>query len=267
MTKIKILNKQDIEAFNSPPRFNSQDRLLYFILSDWEKGVLETFRSPSNKVAFILQLGYFKATKQFFNHKQFCETDIIYISKKLNIRDVDLSVYNKGSFTKHKSIILSHFGYMPFDRVSRELLIKEAEIISLQQQKPKSIFFHLVSFLETKKIEVPMYNTFAEVITNSLNNTEKQLISIIKDEIKEDVSNLLDELLETDDKYNDKENILLKRSKLTMMKKINLSTRPGKIKDNVCDFISKKNYLTKQDQYWDVFRFRIQQYNTLLISH
>ncbi len=79
MPKIKILSKQDIKSFNSPPKLNSQDRLLYFSLSDLERSVLETFRSPSNKVAFILQLGYFKATKQFYSYESFHNKDIEYV--------------------------------------------------------------------------------------------------------------------------------------------------------------------------------------------
>jgi hypothetical protein len=58
---------------------------------------LYAMRTPTNKVGFVLQLGYFKANGKFFTAEQFCEHDIVYIAKMLEISpdEIDLSVYQK----------------------------------------------------------------------------------------------------------------------------------------------------------------------------
>ena len=66
MSRLKIINSNDIKAFDSPPVFNGEERKRFFCLPQWASELVERFRTPTNKIGFILQFGYFKATNRFF---------------------------------------------------------------------------------------------------------------------------------------------------------------------------------------------------------
>ena len=71
MPHIKILNKNDINAFNSPPEFTGEERERFFYLPKWASELVESFRTSTNKIGFVLQLGYFKAVNSFFVAQKF----------------------------------------------------------------------------------------------------------------------------------------------------------------------------------------------------
>ena len=58
------------------------------------------------------------------------------------------------------------------------------------------IFMSLVDFLQIKKIQVPNYNTFAEIIPESLKKYENELVKIINKSLSEDEAVLIENLLE-----------------------------------------------------------------------
>ena len=84
-TFIKIFSNKEIAAFDNPPVFSSHDRKKYFFIGKWEQNRIDKCKIDMGKIGFILQLGYFKATKKFYTPNKFKEADVIYISMKLNI--------------------------------------------------------------------------------------------------------------------------------------------------------------------------------------
>ena len=84
-THIKILNNKDIKTFDSPPVFNSEERKRFFYLPKWASDLVESFRTPSNKIGFVLQFGYFKATSRFFVARKYHQNDIKFIASKLKL--------------------------------------------------------------------------------------------------------------------------------------------------------------------------------------
>lgn len=102
------------------------------------------------------------------------------------------------------------------------------------------MFMSLVDFLREKKIEIPGYHTFTEVITSALRNFEKILIASIEENLSISEKQLIDGLLEFGDEYQDgeKQDIKIKRYKITLLKKSNQSTKPAKIKENIQDLKS-----------------------------
>ena len=70
-THLKILNLHDIQSFEFPPKFTSEERKRYFYLMQWSQEFLNSLQTTQNKVGFILQYGYFQNTGRFFNAKKF----------------------------------------------------------------------------------------------------------------------------------------------------------------------------------------------------
>lgn len=78
MPRMKILNKLEREAFESPPHFNSAERKRFFSLPKALNGIVEGLRTPANKVFFIVMAGYFRASRKFFA-KQFRPPDVEFV--------------------------------------------------------------------------------------------------------------------------------------------------------------------------------------------
>jgi len=77
MPRIKIFNALEIEAFESPPVFNSAERKKFFTLPAQLEKLRHSFHTPANQVCFILTAGYFRARHTFFSN-QFRQADLSY---------------------------------------------------------------------------------------------------------------------------------------------------------------------------------------------
>lgn len=230
---IKILPTQNINAFDNPPELSGEQRKQVFTIQNWILDLLETFPSPTNKVGFVLQLGYFRAVNKFYTSKKFIQQDIEYIARNLGIRlnEVKISDYKDRTSLRHQEIILEETGFKKFTPDTEELLIKEARLLTSRQQKPRLIFMSLVDFLQTKKIQVPSYNMLAEIITDSLKNFENDLVRTINESLTEENKALIDNLFEKEDSAAESA-----RYTLTALKSHTHSIKAGKIRENIGDY-------------------------------
>ena len=64
--RLKILEADEIETVYGLPVFDDEDRAFYFALSPPERAILSQLHGPKSYIYYILQLGYFKARRQFF---------------------------------------------------------------------------------------------------------------------------------------------------------------------------------------------------------
>jgi len=64
--RLSILTAQEVDELYRLPRFTEADRGLYFDLSTAELKLVDDVVTLSVAVHLVLQLGYFKAKRQFF---------------------------------------------------------------------------------------------------------------------------------------------------------------------------------------------------------
>ena len=64
--RLSILTVQEVDDLYGLPRFTEDDRCLYFDLSPAERELVDGVFTISVSVHLVLQLGYFKAKRQFF---------------------------------------------------------------------------------------------------------------------------------------------------------------------------------------------------------
>ena len=159
-TFIKILNNKDSKEFDTPPEFNGEERKQFFSLPKNQVELMSRFKTPMNKVGFVLQFGYFKAVNKFFVAHKFYKTDIIFVAKMLGLEsDIDFDKYTKATFTRHQKHILEYFGIRRFDNDAKDLLQKEALILASKQIKPRLMFMSLVDFLKWGFLPIPPKST------------------------------------------------------------------------------------------------------------
>ena len=222
-THLKILSQRDMKVFDFPPEFTGDERKRFFNLSKKTYKLLESLRTPMNKMGFVLQLGYFKAVNKFFIAQKFHQGDVEFVARKLEIpiEKIDFKKYVKATFERHQDIILENLGFQKFNEQFKQLLIKEAVSLCSKQMKPRFMFMSLVDFLRGKRIEVPSYYALSEVITDALMRFEKDIMSSIEKHLTLGEKHLLDELLDISEEYltEEKQDLKIKRYKVTLLKK------------------------------------------------
>lgn len=229
----KILNNNEINAFDNPPNFNSEDRKKYFNMPKWAEETIADFRDDKNKLVFILLTGYFRCWNKFFVSSKFNEKDMNFVINKfdLSVKNLNLEDFSRATFLRYRDTILRNSGISSFNEQAKHDLIQEAKAVISKRFKMKAIFMELLDVLYAKKIEIPTYNALAEIITDVVNEYEKNLqdkISILLDSEKKALLDEFLEKIEADAQENPKPN----RYKITNLKKFSHSTKPGKIKGN-----------------------------------
>ncbi len=245
VTHLKILNPRDIQSFEVPPKFTSEERKRYFYLMQWAQDFINSLRTTHNKIGFIMQYGYFQSTGRFFSAKKFHRKDIEFIVGRIKVSPDEFNpdTYSAETFNRHQKVILERLGYRRFDKETRNLLLQEAISLCANQIKPRFLFLSLVDFLKEKKIELPGYYSLSKIITQALKSFEKELLTFVEEQISPEQKLLLDELIESKNltppegqqklplNYYD-----TRPYKLTLLKKFHQSIRPAKVRENLKDF-------------------------------
>ena len=247
MTILTFLKDNEIELFDHPPCFTEEERKQFFVLPDNDVN----FKKLETKIGYILHEGYFLSRKKFFLPKHYHIEDIEYVKTLLGIKReiIVQNNYNKTTYSFHKQIILKTNGFNSFSS-SRMLFEKEACELVKTSLNPREIFYALLDYLDGKRIEVPGYYTFAEVITKSLNLFENNLIKIIDNALTSEQKNILDGFMDL--LVNNNLELSAKNPYLiTYFKKAEQSTTPGKIKQSLDDF---KQIKELHDTFSDFFK-------------
>ena len=159
MPRMSIFTRLEEEAFESPPVFNSAEGKQFFSLPLAMEGLLLNLRTPTNKVCFLVVVGYFRARHKFFA-RQFRQTDIEYVAGQINVDPTAVisSTYSKGTYVRHQEMILLHFGYRPFDGTAKTAITNEMAALVRVQSRPKLVLLEGIQMLTREKVALPSYN-------------------------------------------------------------------------------------------------------------
>lgn len=242
MAKVRILSPLERKAFQSPPMFQADERIIYFEIPDVAKKIIDAIRTPYRKVGFILQYGYFRRVGRFFSPTLFHKQDIIFVSRILNIdpRTVLLEAYKEHRLLQDQEKILEILGFQSFDSHAEAPLLLSQEVTRLvsKQMRPKLIIYYLSQFFFQKKIVTPSYQQLAETILQTTENFETQLLSTLQRQMTQQQMEALDQLLpKIDLKKVIKAESYYARAPLVALRQFPLSTRTRKIKESVNEFL------------------------------
>ncbi len=178
MTRLVFLSPNEKRKFDSPPTFNKEQRPAYFVVSDDIRRTLSNLHTTTNKVGFLLQLGYFKNAGKFFVPTMFRRKDINFVKQLLNItEDIDFGHYPPARMVQHRSRIMELLGWKSFNESSTALVADHVQMLAQQQLQPDQIFIATVDFCWKQRIEIPTYHQLSTVITDSFNIVESKLLS------------------------------------------------------------------------------------------
>ena len=235
MSKIRILTAAEQKAFDSPPFFSEEERVEFFMLDDTLRNIIAQLGTPNNRIGFLLQFGYFKATGRFFSPPYFHAADLDYCQSQLAIlsKMIDLSAYKGRTLFRHQERIASLFNYTLFTETQKILLQAQINDHVAKCIRPKKIIFSLAQQYRAEKIILPTFTTLCELITNAYKQFEVDSLSTIKAELTDEQQATLDELMPLNKKKNKNP---FQHAKLIFLKHLNQSTRPAKINETITNF-------------------------------
>ncbi len=257
MPLFKILSKEEIKEFDTPTEFTLSEKEKHFTMHHQINDIVENLPQLKNKVIFIILYGYFKVHKKFISVEKFYKGDIKYILSLLTgdeNKKLTFASYSQSSIWRYKKLIADIFGHSLFAEFDKDII--ESKIIPQvkQQIRPRQIFTSLLEILDKSKVEIPIYTSLHTLIVKCYNDNEECILSKLESLLdKEDeLISKLDQLIENDEttphpetsnleaSIQDKISLTSKRYQITLLKKPNYSTKPGKIRDGIEDLATIK---------------------------
>ena len=241
MARRDYLPTEDRIRFDAPPQLNSTQRLIFTDLPTWAQTYLTAVHTPTNKVGFLLQLGYFRVVTRFFIPDRFPAVDIESVCRQLQIDSavIELAEYTHNrTLYRHRTIILTQLGYEAFADRHRLSLAQEARRLTHLQTRPALMLDALVDSLRERRIEIPPYNTLREIITDALDAFDTHLQAVIEEHLTLTDREVLDTLLDNTSQPGQAQPA--GRYPLTRLKHISQSMQPRQIAERVALFCQLK---------------------------
>ena len=205
--RLQILAEQELLAIYDRPRFNDAERRHYFSLSESELASVK-LRSingvaASAKLYLILQIGYFKAKHLFFNF-QYIDVmdDCTFILSTYMPNDLAPERLPTRTFQlKAKSNVLNLFGFQDNLEIIDDFISEKSSMIVRKTNDPTDVFNYLKDLLEKNQMVLPPYSRLQDAIGMALENEERRVIEIIKNNLTEDIEESIKKLLEIEDVF------------------------------------------------------------------
>src|SRR3990167_3678096 len=237
MPRLSILTDKEQLEFDYPPTLNFESRAICFAIDDTLDTQIKKLRGETNKVGFLLQYAYFKASRRFFLIKRFREEDIEYACKLLDIRirKVKLKKYKDRTPDIHREKILTLFNCKSYltekPWIEKEIILKVQRVV-----EPRALFFDVLHQMHSHQIEIPTYYALSELISDHYISYEKTLLDKIEAGMSDEQKKILQSLLSsTGNKYD---------TKILSYKTIYQSLKPKAIQANVKIFEQISDLIT-----------------------
>lgn len=181
-TRINLLSNVEIDELYNLPVFDKIDREVFFTLSSSDWKLLDAYRTQKLKIYFILQLGYFRATQQFYNFRfEDIWDDTLYVlNKYFNQSKITLTDKPYRETIKDQQyVILKFYNYVDW---SSDLTIQVMDhLLELIRYYPKgsNALRELFKYFQNKRIVIPKYRALQDMFSKAFNTEEARLNNII----------------------------------------------------------------------------------------
>ncbi|MDP1574972.1 MAG: DUF4158 domain-containing protein [Coxiellaceae bacterium] len=186
--RLKILSKPEINELYDIPQFTANEQKNYFSLSKKEFKKMSGRGTLASKVHFIQQVGYFKATSQFFDCK-FYETknDVDYILQEY-FENTKLSANTVSQKTgqTNQELIAGLLDFQIDKSIVKNKLVKMLEIKSRLCSNPIYLFHEVLCFNKENKMLLLVYSTIQDLIGAAITGEENRLSDSLKKHLSSD---------------------------------------------------------------------------------
>jgi TnpA family transposase len=200
--RLSILTRREIDDLYGLPRFTEEDQQLYFDLSAAEEARVRAMHTDSAKVHFVLQLGYFKAKRQFFVYAcNEVQEDLRHILERhfpgralATIREL-----SKPTRLEQQQVILNLFNSKRCGKAAKQDLERKAGRIAMRSTQPVYILREVLQYLAARRIVAPGYTILQDLVSRVVTAERQRITRLLEQAITPDVQRQLQALLESDE--------------------------------------------------------------------
>lgn len=174
MSLIEIYKQPRRRNYDRPKPFRSLQRKQFFSFPSVVSAKIASLRSDQHKIYFGLVYGYFKAQGKLFS-ANFPDKDIKFVAEKLGLQIGSLSGYHKDAVSQHKKAVLKLCGFRSFDFDVEEWVKETVRAELLSETLPHHILDDLSKELFRQRIENPLYNKLATILTEEIRKHQRRL--------------------------------------------------------------------------------------------
>jgi hypothetical protein len=199
--RLTILTREEIDELYGLPRFTDDDRRLFFELSPAERAAVDA-RTISVATYLALELGYFKAKRQFFTFEQAdVIDDLRYLLAKQFPGSTMESVKapSKPTHVVMQRTILDLFGYRHCDSAAQQALEDKACRTAMLSTQPLYILRESLQYLANERIVPPRYTTLQDMVGRVVTYERNRVADLLALALTPAVQQALEALLQTDE--------------------------------------------------------------------
>src|ERR1035437_7582953 len=200
--RLSILTTQEVEDLYGLLRFSRDDRDLYFDLSPAERELVDGVFTISVAVHLVLQLGYFKAKRQFFVYALDAVTeDAEHILRRyFPARDMEeIKSPARSTRLEQQQVILKLFDYRPCDAAARAELEQKAQRVAMLSAQPLFILREVLQHLTHRRIVAPGYTYLQDMVGRTVSGERQRITHLLGRALTPEVERQLEALLEADE--------------------------------------------------------------------
>jgi hypothetical protein len=200
--RLSILTAQEIDDLYGLPRFSEDDRRLYFDLSPTERGLVDGVSTISVAVHLVLQLGYFKAKRQFYAYSLDEVTeDVEHILRRyFPARDMaEIKARSRSTRLEQQQLILKLFGYRLCTAAAKADLERKAQRVAILSTQPIFILREALQYLIHQRIVAPGYTYLQDMVGQAVSGELLRVTSLLARAMTPEGERQLEALLEADE--------------------------------------------------------------------
>ena len=203
--RLAILTTGEVNDLYGLPRFTEEDRRLYFDLSVAEHTEVETVRTASVAVHLMLQLGYFKARRQFFVYTREVVLDDVRYLLQQYCPDQELASIkppSKPTRLEQQRLILRLCDYRVCDHAAKDALERKAQRSAMLSTQPIYILREALQHLTHQRLVAPGYRFLQEMVGRVVTGERKRLTRMLGQALTPMVEQQCDALLQADERMD-----------------------------------------------------------------
>jgi TnpA family transposase len=200
--RLSILTAQEVDDLYALPRFTEEDRQLYFDLSPAERELVDGIFTLSVAVHIILQLGYFKAKRQFFVYRLDSVTEDAehILQRYFPARGIaEIKPPSRSNRLDQQRIVLKLFTYRFCGAGAKKELEEKARRVAMLSAQPVFILREVLQYLSNQRIVAPGYTYLQDMVGRTVSMERLRLTRLLDRALTPELERQLQTLLEADE--------------------------------------------------------------------
>jgi TnpA family transposase len=204
MARLTIFTQEEINALYAMPTLDDEERACLFTLDAEDRAILDTYgNDTARKVNYILQLGFCRATNNFFTFSiQKVKPDADFIMRQyFPDEPFPKKQLSKNLHYRNRCEVMNRVGLKDADATFHDKLANEAKELAKRHVLSRFIMEGLLSYCQQLNVIRPAYSSLQDRVSTALLEERKRLVNKLYTDADKALRSQLDKLLENDELF------------------------------------------------------------------